>query len=97
MFFVISVFAPIMLDLSIFHVFLVWMGKSIPRAYCSIGGDEACRSSSQHMLHYALGMDFPIHTRNPLYEHMKDTYIAIATTFFFEIRFCHFHKNIWRN
>ena len=28
--------------ISIFYVFLVWMGKSIPRAKCSIGGDEAC-------------------------------------------------------
>jgi len=26
--------------ISIFHVLLVWLWKSVPRAYCSIGGDE---------------------------------------------------------
>jgi len=29
--------------ISIFHVFLVWMGKSTPRALCGIGSDEACQ------------------------------------------------------
>ena len=48
--------------ISIFHVFLVWMGKSIPRASCSKAVTR--QASSPPMLHYALGMDFPIHTMN---------------------------------
>jgi len=38
------------------------MGKSIPRASCSKAVTR--QASSPPMLHYALGMDFPIHTRN---------------------------------
>jgi len=38
---------------------LVRVGKSIPRASCS-----KAVNSSLPMLHYALGMDFPIHTSN---------------------------------
>ena len=47
---------------SIYHVFLVQIGKSIPRAQCSIGGDEACRVTT--LLHEVRGHQ----------EHMKDTY-----------------------
>jgi len=39
---------------SIYHVFLVWMGKSIPRASCS----------KPPKPHYALWVNFPIHARN---------------------------------
>jgi len=38
--------------------------KAIPRASCSKAVTR--RASSPPMLHYAFGMDFPIHTRNTL-------------------------------
>ena len=45
---------------SIYHVFLVYMGKSNPRASCS----KAVTLLASSLLHYALGIAFPIHTRN---------------------------------
>jgi len=45
-----------------------WCGWENP----SLGLRAALISDISDMLHYALGMDFPIHTSHQ--EHMKDTY-----------------------
>jgi len=73
-----SVYKPLTMScllISIFHVLMVWMGKSIPWAKCSIGGDEAClvaRSPRDGFSH-------------PHQEHMIDTFSCI---FLYLIVYC---------